>query len=220
MNENNEQSNLGLLNLSVLVLSILALLLIIVETFTVLPNEVSKLLNYLDFIICIFFLIEFLVRFYQAQNKLAFMKWGWIDLIASIPMIDALRFGRIFRLIRILRIVRAFKSSQQLLKQIFKNKVEGTMTSVLILSILMIIFSSIAILQAENTPESNIKTAEDALWWTYTTITTVGYGDKYPITTEGRIIAMVLMTFGVGVFGTFTAYIASLFVKKNENSDK
>jgi voltage-gated potassium channel len=220
MKENNEQSNLGALNLSVLVLSILALLLIIIETFAVLPSEVSKLLNYLDFIICLFFLVEFLVRFNQAQNKLAFMKWGWIDLIASIPMIDALRFGRIFRLIRILRIVRAFKSSQQLLKHIFKNKVEGTMTSVLLLSILMIIFSSIAILQAENTPESNIKTAEDALWWTYTTITTVGYGDKYPVTTEGRIIAMVLMTFGVGVFGTFTAYIASLFVKKNENSEK
>ncbi|WP_338327313.1 potassium channel family protein [Porphyromonas gingivalis] len=70
---------------------------------------------------------------------------------------------------------------------------------------------------------SNITTAEDAIWWSYVTITTVGYGDKYPVTTEGRIIAMFLMTAGVGLFGTFTAYIASLFVsdnKKKRNRNK
>lgn len=84
----------------------------------------------------------------------------------------------------------------------------------------MIIFSSIAILEVEDAPESNIKTAEDAIWWTYTTITTVGYGDKYPVTTEGRLIAMTLMTFGVGLFGTFTAYISSMFVMKTKNTDE
>lgn len=72
----------------------------------------------------------------------------------------------------------------------------------------MVIFSAIAILQVERDPNSNIKTAEDALWWSYVT-TTVGYGDRYPVTTEGRLIASVLMTAGVGLFGTFTAYIAS-----------
>jgi voltage-gated potassium channel len=219
MEENNESIKFGFLNITALILSIIALILIFIETIIELPHETAKLLNYLDFLICIFFLIEFLIRFFQSNNKLAFMKWGWIDLISSIPMVETFRFGRIFRVIRILRIVRAFKSSQLLLKHIFKNKVEGTMTSVLILSVLMIIFSSIAILQAENSPESNIRTAEDALWWTYTTITTVGYGDKYPVTTEGRIIAMVLMTFGVGVFGTFTAFIASLFVNKNKEPE-
>jgi len=76
--------------------------------------------------------------------------------------------------------------------------------------------SSIAILQVETDPRSNIKTAEDALWWSYTTITTVGYGDLYPVTAEGRLIAIVVMTFGVGLFGTFTAYIASVFVKPKE----
>ena len=64
----------------------------------------------------------------------------------------------------------------------------------------MLLFSSIAILQVETDPNSNIKTAEDAIWWSYVTITTVGYGDKYPVTTEGRIIAVILMTVGVGLF--------------------
>ena len=75
----------------------------------------------------------------------------------------------------------------------------------------MMIFSSIAILNCETSPESNIKTAGDALWWSFVTITTVGYGDYYPTTIEGRIIAVLLMTTGVGLFGTFTAYVASFF---------
>ena len=76
----------------------------------------------------------------------------------------------------------------------------------------MVIFSSIAILQVEDTTNSNIKTAEDAIWWAYVTVTTVGYGDKFPVTTEGRIIAAALMTVGVGLFGTFTGFLASYFV--------
>ncbi|WP_281299441.1 potassium channel family protein [Flavobacterium limnophilum] len=144
------------------------------------------------------------------------MRWGWIDLISSIPMINYFRAGRLLRLIRLFRIVRAFRSSRMLLHHIFKNKAKGTFTTVSIFAVMLIIFSSIAILQVENTKEGNIKTAEDALWWAYVTITTVGYGDKFPVTTEGRIIAVVLMTAGVGLFGTFTAYASSLFVEERE----
>ena len=89
------------------------------------------------------------------------------------------------------------------------------MISVLLLTILVIIFSSIAILHVENAPTSNIKTASDALWWTVETITTIGYGDKYPVTDLGRVIGTILMISGVGLFGTYTAYIASLFVKSD-----
>lgn len=60
---------------------------------------------------------------------------------------------------------------------------------------------------------SNIKTIGYAVWWSYVTITTVGYGDKYPVTTEGRIIAAILMTVGVGLFGMFKAFVSSWFVK-------
>jgi voltage-gated potassium channel len=87
---------------------------------------------------------------------------------------------------------------------------------VALISFLMVIFSSIAILQFEKDINSNIKTAEDAIWWSYVTITTVGYGDKFPITTEGRIIGAVLMTMGVGIFGTFTALVSSWFIEKKD----
>ena len=85
----------------------------------------------------------------------------------------------------------------------------------------MIVFCAIAILKFEKDAKgSTITTAEDALWWAYVTITTVGYGDKVPVTTEGRIIAAALMSVGVGLFGTFTAYVASWFVAKKVESDE
>lgn len=211
-----EESKLDLLNIIVIILSIYVLGALVIDTLWKLPPETSKLLNYFDNAICVFFFFEFLYRFVKAPNKTAFMKWGWIDLVASIPMIDSLRAGRIFRLIRLFRVIRAFKSSKQLLQHVFANKIKGTLTSAIMIALLMIIFSGIAILQVEKDPNSNIKTAEDAIWWAYTTITTVGYGDKYPVTTEGRIIAMVLMTVGVGLFGTFTAYVASFFVSEKK----
>eukprot|EP01031_Cornospumella_fuschlensis_P009646 gene9646-11836_t len=79
---------------------------------------------------------------------------------------------------------------------------------------LFVTFSSVGILLFERSPGGNIHTAEDALWWSVTTITTVGYGDKYPVTTEGRVLAMALMFSGVGLFGTFSGIIASLFLGK------
>ena len=206
------KDKLGILNLLVLFLSIYVLLALLIDTFFTVPLEISRILDLFDNMICVFFLIEFFIRFYRAKNKLDFMKWGWIDLISSIPNVDFLRAGRTLRLIRLLRILRAFRSTKHLVNHVFQNKVQGAFASVSILTMILIIFSSISILQLETDPMSNIKTAEDALWWSYSTITTVGYGDKFPITTGGRIIGVILMTAGVGLFGTFTAFISSWFL--------
>jgi voltage-gated potassium channel len=220
---NNTENKLGLLNIIVIILSIYVLGALIVDTVFVLPTETSILLNYIDNSICAFFFVEFSIRFYKAENKLKFMRWGWIDLLSSIPMVGFLRAGRLLRLIRLLRVIRAFRSTRHLVNHIFANKAQGAFTSISVIAILLVIFSAIGILQVENDPNSNIKTAEDAIWWAYVTITTVGYGDKFPVTTEGRIIAAILMTAGVGLFGTFTAFVASWFVvdnkSKNETND-
>lgn len=62
---------------------------------------------------------------------------------------------------------------------------------------------------------SNIHNASDALWWAFVTITTVGYGDFYPVSHEGRVVAVILMTSGVGLFGTFTGFVASWFLEED-----
>jgi len=217
--KSNQENKLGVLNLLVLVLSVYVLFALVVDTVFTVPQEIGRILNLVDNLICGFFLIEFSVRFYQAENKLKFMKWGWIDLISSIPNVDFLRAGRTLRLIRLLRILRAFRSTKHLVNHVFQNKAQGAFTTVSILAVILVIFSSISVLQFEADPNSNIKTAEDALWWSYVTITTVGYGDKFPVTTGGRIIGVILMTGGVGLFGTFTAFISSWFLKDKAKED-
>lgn len=215
--QNTQTDKLTFLNILIIILSIYVLIALMLDTFIKLPAEISRMLNIVDNIICIIFLFDFGVRLYKAENKLSFLKWGWIDLVSSIPAFDFMRVGRALRLIRLLRILRAFRSTKHLVHHIFKKRTQGALTAAAIIAVLMVIFSSIAILQVEVDPTSNIKTAEDALWWSYVTITTVGYGDKFPVTTEGRIIAALLMTVGVGLFGTFTAFLASWFVGENKN---
>lgn len=214
-----KEEKINFLNLLIIILSFYVLGSLIVDTFYTLPSEITKVLSYVDNVICAVFFIDFVVRYREAENKLEFMKWGWIDLIASIPTLDFMRAGRLLRLIRLIRVLRAFRSTKHIVQHVFKNKIQGTLTTVAIIAVLMLLFSSIAILQFETDPSSNIKTAGDAIWWSYVTITTVGYGDKYPVTTEGRMIAAILMTVGVGLFGTFTAYVSSWFVK-DSSKDK
>jgi voltage-gated potassium channel len=204
---------LGFMNLIIIALSIYVLIAIIIDTLVVLPQNIHELLQIIDDAICIIFLIDFFQRLSKAKSKLQFMKWGWIDLISSIPALPFVRFGRLFRLIRLFRILRAFRSIKVLTEHVFRNRVQGTMSAVSIITLLVVIFSSISILMVETDPASNIKTAEDALWWSLVTVTTVGYGDKFPVTTEGRMIGTVLMFVGVGLFGTFTAYVASWFTQ-------
>jgi voltage-gated potassium channel len=222
MLENNNiitvKQKLSFMDILTLILSIFVLVSLTVEILCKLDEETKRLLQYFDNISCGIFILDFFIRMKKASNKWKFFFYNWIDLLASIPMLDAFRYGRLFRLLRLLRILRAFRSVKNIISFIFKNKTQGAFTSCLIVAILMIMFSSIGMLHVETDPASNIKTAEDAVWWACTTITTVGYGDKYPITTEGRIIAVMLMFVGVGLFGTFTGFISSWFTN-NESKD-
>ena len=218
--EETETEKLTFLNMLIIVLSIYVLIAIMIDTFFKLPLQVSRVLILIDDMICLVFLYDFGKRFYLAKNKMKFMKWGWVDLVSSIPTLEFMRVGRTMQLIRLLRIVRAFRSTKHLALHVFKRRTRGALTAASMIAILMVMFSSIAILQVEHAPNSNIKTAEDAIWWSYITFTTVGYGDKYPVTTEGRIIAAFLITIGVGLFGTFTAFLASWFVDESRAEDK
>src|SRR4051812_16458684 len=102
------QKKLTTLDLLVLFFSVYVLLALLIGTFFKVPAEISRVLSSLDNAICLFFIIEFFIRFFKAEDKLKFMKWGWIDLLSSIPNIDYLRAGRALRLIRI------FKDSQSI----------------------------------------------------------------------------------------------------------
>ena len=87
------------------------------------------------------------------------------------------------------------------------------------MGILVLEFGSLEILHVEqNAPGANITSASDALWYTIVTISTVGYGDRYPVTNEGRVVGSLIIIVGVGIFGTFTGYLANLFLAPKKPS--
>jgi voltage-gated potassium channel len=126
--------------------------------------------------------------------------------------VGSLRIGRAARAMRILRVIRGVKSARAIAHFLVAKRAESAFLATVLLALLVLVFSSISILQFEMPGGGNIQTAEDAMWWAISTMTTVGYGDRYPITTEGRLIAVFLMAAGVGVFGTFSGLIASWFL--------
>ena len=207
---------MGVFQLAILILSLLLLGLLAMDTFWSLPKELSEVIQIADTLVCALLWVDFGVRFARAQNKIAFLKWGWIDLVASIPNIDLLRWGRLVRILRIIRLLRAMRSLQRLLELLLKNRAKTGAVSLGLMAFLLIALSSMSILIVEQSDSSNIRTAEDAIWWSVTTVTTVGYGDKFPVTTEGRIIGVILMISGIGMFGGLSGLVASMFLGASE----
>ena len=214
MNENNSNhERVGLFQLVVLILSVVVLGALFADTAFKLPAQISNVLQTVDTLVCVLLLSDFGIRFYRAKSKLTFMKWGWIDLVASIPNIPILRIGRLVRILRVIRLLRAIRATHKITSVILQDKIKTGFASVILSAFLLVTFASIGILICEQPePTANIKTAEDAVWWSVATITTVGYGDKYPVTAEGRVLAMMLMVCGAGMFGLVSGLVASSFI--------
>lgn len=177
-------------------------------------SDTRQLLAYADSAICILFLADFSLSLYRAENRLRyFLTWGWVDLLSSVPALEAARWGRAARVARIIRVFRGVRATKTLMNLVLEKRAESSFLAASLVSLLLLIVASVSILQVETAPESNIKTADDALWWALTTITTVGYGDRYPVTAEGRLVGGVLMFAGVGLFGVLSGFLASWFVK-------
>lgn len=199
--------------LFILVLCFLALGNLAVDTMIRIEPETRSILGYFDLVICALFFVDFLVNLARAPDRWRYLvTWGWIDLLSSIPMVAPLRWGRVARVFRIFRVLRAVRASRILASFVLKHRGEGTFLAVSLLTLILLVVSSISILQFEGRAQgSNIVDAEDAMWWAFVTMTTVGYGDFYPVTNGGRLVASILMMAGVGLFGTFTAFVASWF---------
>lgn len=206
----------------ILVLSIYVLAALAVEWLFNLPASAVLLLRWIDTAICIIFLFDFFTQLWRAESKLRYLQWGWIDLASSIPFFPLGRWGRLVRIARILMILRSARSAKVFLSMIFKSPIRGTFLSILLATVVLVIVSAVAILICEKVPDANIKTAGDAFWWSFSTVTSAGYGDLYPVTWEGRLVAAVLMTAGVAFFSTLIAYIFSLFTDSHqkERDDK
>jgi voltage-gated potassium channel len=205
--------------LFMLVLCIYALAALAVGTAVHLDPNIRLVLEYADYAVCFVFFIDFLVSLWCAENRVQYLvRWGWLDLLSSIPTLNVARWGRIGRLMRIFRVLRGFRATRVLSTVVLRQRAENSFLAVSLAAILLIVFCSIAMLEFETTADANIKTAEDAIWWSVSTITTVGYGDRYPLTSEGRLVAAILMCAGVGLFSTFSACLAAWFIEPEKQA--
>jgi voltage-gated potassium channel len=195
-----------------LVLCIYAIVELVLRSFVALRPGTLKLLTYADFVVCVFFLLDFIISIVHAPNRWRYLlTWGWVDLLSSIPAVPMLEWVRLVRMARLIRAMRTLKATRVLVRVILARRAESTFLAVCLLSMLLLTIGSVSILRVEDVPGGNIKTPADACWWALATMTTVGYGDRYPITNPGRLIGAALMIMGVGLVGTFAGFVANWF---------
>ncbi|MDN3020498.1 potassium channel family protein [Streptomyces sp. S.PB5] len=155
------------------------------------------------------FAADYLVRLSLSRDRRRFVRKHWLDLGAVVlPLIQPLRLLRVVATLLLVQ-RRARMASQIRLTTYVAGAVVG-----------LLMFGSLAVLSAErDSPDGNIRTLGDAVWWSFTTMTTVGYGDHAPTTGLGRIIAVGLMLSGIALLGVVTANIAAWFIARFEKDD-
>jgi voltage-gated potassium channel len=159
-------------------------------------------------VLTLLFIYDFSLRFATAPSRsfYFFRDYGWADLLAVIP---AFRIFRLFRIYKAYRIIHKYGTGY-IISYLSRNRAASALYILVLMVILIIESGGFLVLQAERAaPAANIITASDAIWWAYVTITTVGYGDRFPVTGTGRLVGILVMTTGVAVFATFAGLISS-----------
>jgi voltage-gated potassium channel len=201
----------------VLVVAVVSLLLVLLETFLHVPPAMLSVLRTVDTLSCLVFLADVFVRWRREKYAASYWRWAWIDVLASIPFEPAFRSLQAIRIYRFIRLVRILKKLNTLTSGTSLNEKLLALPGV---ALVMVLFSTMLMVEVERSaPNATIKSGGDALWWALTTVTTVGYGDTYPVTTEGRIIAAVLMLIGIALFGSMSAIVTSKLILPKETRD-
>ena len=206
-------------NLFILLLTVFSLAVMVLLVLPLDP-QTHQLLYFYDNAVCVIFLMDFAYNITGSRPKRAYFihQRGWLDLLGSIPAFGLfqlsalLRLARLSRLARITRLLRG-NARRELVRDMVENRGQyATFITILAAGVVLCV-SSILMLQFEGrSPDANIVTGGDALWWGFVTITTVGYGDFYPVTTLGRMIGVLVMFAGVGIIGALASILASLLV--------
>jgi voltage-gated potassium channel len=206
-------------NIFILVLTVLSLAVMVVMLLPI-SDATLELLSFYDNLICVIFLIDFFLNLWNAPKKSDYFlrQGGWLDLLGSIPSFGITRYGGLLRLARLGRFARITRllrgeNKKMLVKDVLDHRSQYAGFITILLTILVLTVASTLVLQFESySPDAKITTGRDAFWYSIVTITTVGYGDYYPVTSGGRITAMFIMFAGVGIIGALASILASLLV--------
>lgn len=188
----------------------LAIISVAVGLLVVDGNDQTLLVS-IEWVLTVFFSLEYAIRLWAAPNRILYFKHHLIDLISIIPPIRGARLLRLLRLLRVASELSSVLSSSRLSSQ---RKLIG---KVALFWLAVVIISSLGMYLAESAENPSVKTIFDAFWWAVVTITTVGYGDVSPVTVEGRLAAGVLMILGIVLFSFLTAALTSAIGSAGES---
>jgi voltage-gated potassium channel len=195
-------------------LTVISLIIVLVDYILPLSSSQKAAVYLFDLAVVICLAWDFTLRTKASSNKSSYLLRHWYEFPAMLPLIlysvvdsstffgliiHNLRFITFFRLIRLYNLISLIGGSEFVLLAGF--------------SAFAIVFGAIGIYLVEpGNPGANIKNLDDSFWWAVSTISTVGYGDVYPVTTEGRIIATFIMFAGIGILGTFISTIGAKLI--------
>jgi voltage-gated potassium channel len=169
----------------------------------------ARLLDWIMVGLYVVFVIDYVVRLLLAEHRTRWFFWHLLDfVIIAVPFVQSLRVLRLVVLVEVM-------------EKLFGDAFRGRIVAYTAVSAILLIYSgSLGVLAAERTnSRANIKTFGDAVWWAITTLTTVGYGDHYPITALGRVIAVLLMLGGISLIGIVAATVATWMVQSFADVD-
>ena len=209
-------------------LIIVSLITFSLETLPALSIETKKILNHIERVIIVIFSIEYLLRIYVSERKFGFIFsfFGLVDFISILPFYIStggdLRSVRAFRLLRLFRILKLFRYNgaiRRFHRALVIAKEELVLFS--FVALILLYLSAVGIYYFEHIAQpEQFKSVFHSLWWAITTLTTVGYGDVFPITIGGRIFTFFVLMLGLGIVAVPTGLISSALSQARREEKK
>jgi voltage-gated potassium channel len=206
-------------DIAMMLLALISGYLLVIEYTTHPAAEQILIFNNIDLAIALIFLAEFCVKLFFAPRKRIFLKSHWWELLASIPVTAPLTQGlRLLRLLRLFRLIRLAEGAHELGRYVEDFFAHTYFFYLLTVWVVIVFSSALSFYSFEYGTNPLVHSFFDSVWWAMSTVTTIGYGDIYPITTAGRVVGMFLMVTGIGTTGIFTALIASFLIKESRST--
>jgi voltage-gated potassium channel len=200
-----------------LVVTLLWLPVLIVPLVVPLHGAMAETFATIDYIVWALFALEYITKLSLAPQRGRFVKTHLLDLlIVAVPFFRPLRMGRLVRLLRLARVAVVVGSALRRGRSILTHN--GFHFVVLAAATVVFVCAGLVTFAERTAKGSNIHDFGQGLWWAVETVTTVGYGDRYPTTAFGQGVSVLLMLVGIGLIGTLTATVASYFVQERSNA--